>query len=121
MAIKKLMEVVCHLHLVTPEWDTTSVAMLKNSEQNSLNGDEDAMVYVYDVKILHLIDIYDVYKICKYEKTLRTIGEYCYDPAFSDKNVHFMNVGRAATSLVSEALLRRSTVCCAHCGFFIAG
>lgn len=95
--------------------------MLKNSEQNSLNGDEDAMVYVYDVKILHLIDIYDVYKICKYEKTLRTIGEYCYDPAFSDKNVHFMNVGRAATSLVSEALLRRSTVCCAHCGFFIAG
>jgi hypothetical protein len=99
--IATLMNVVCYLHMIKPEWNTTCTAMVKNSEQNALDGDEDAMVHTYDVKLLHLIDNFDIYKIGKFEKACAAINDVCYNPSFQPVNVQYINAGVAAVALVN--------------------
>jgi hypothetical protein len=61
------------------------------------------MWHDYDVKILHLVEDYDIYFVCRMEQRMKTIAGYIFDPAFTSKNVHFVNVGPAATALVNYA------------------
>ena len=100
--IKVLADCVCMIFFEEIEWKTAQM-FFQNSESNANQGDLEALVEPYDVKIIHLLKTYDIYQLGSQKPLMQKLSMKVYDPQFSAANNAFTQVSPAASACVAWA------------------
>ena len=100
--IKVLADCVCMMFFEEVEWKTAQM-FFQNSESNANQGDLEALVEPYDVKIIHLLKTYDIYQLGSQKPLMQKLSMKVYDPQFSSANNAFTQVSPAASACVAWA------------------
>lgn len=97
--LRALMSTVCCIMLVEDSWKMSRI-LLGSNVNNKHKGDEDGIWQVYDVKLLLMLDKFDVFSRASYGNTLlRKIKNRIDDPRMRSYHYALKRFGRAAQLL----------------------
>ena len=99
LLIESVMSAVCLLMLEEDTWKSAQ-QLLGNSQQNRDDGDQESIWQEYDVKMLHLLENFDVFERTESDGLLSYVGTYLVDPRFKSDNYFLQSFGPAAIKLV---------------------
>jgi len=97
--IENVMSAVCTILMEKDTWKGAQ-GVLGSSQQNKDDGDKEAVWQEYEVKILHLLEAFDVFARVDDPALLVYIGHFLVDPRFKSDNYFLQSYGPAAVKLV---------------------
>ena len=97
--IENVMSAVCMLMLEKDNWKGAQ-NVLGSSVQNKDDGDAEAVWQEYDVKMLFLLEKFDVFERTNAPGLMAYVGHYLVDPRFKADNYFLGSFGPAAVKLV---------------------
>ena len=97
--IENVMVAVCMLMMEPDTWKGAQ-ALLGSSQQNRDDGDTEAVWQEYEVKMLHMLKTFDVFKRASDPSLLAYVGHFLVDPRFKSDNYFLQSHGPAAVKLV---------------------
>lgn len=97
--VEKVMRAANFLLLVPDDWKTAQM-VLSSSDQNADMGDEDAMVHSYDIKLVYLVENFDVWKRTDQSVMLNNVSAILIDPRFKSDHHNIKSYGRALPVIV---------------------